>query len=63
VQLRRAAHGVTAEQSLFGDTISGTSGTAYLPALEADHRVGSVLILIRLVLWATYRDVPPGAVP
>jgi purine nucleoside permease len=55
--------GVTAEESLFGDTISDSSGTAYLPALEADYRVGSVVVLNLLNGWARYRDVPPGAAP
>ena len=53
--------GVTAEKSLFGDTISDSSGVAYLPALEADYRVGSVVALKLLEGWSTYRDTVPSA--
>jgi purine nucleoside permease len=51
--------GVTAEKSLFGDTISDSSGVAYIPALEADYRVGSVVVLNLLNGWAKYRDHVP----
>jgi purine nucleoside permease len=51
--------GVTAARSLFGDTISDSSGVAYLPALEADYRVGSVVVLKLLEGWADYRDHVP----
>ncbi len=51
--------GVTAEQSLFGDTISDSSGTAYIPALEADYRVGSVVALKLLAGWDKYREQVP----
>jgi purine nucleoside permease len=51
--------GVTAERSLFGDTISDSSGVAYLPALEADYRVGSVVALKLLDGWDKYRDAVP----
>jgi len=51
--------GVTAEKSLFGDTISDSSGVAYIPALEADYRVGSVVALKLLDGWAEYRDHVP----
>jgi purine nucleoside permease len=51
--------GVTAEQSLFGDTISDSSGTAYIPALEADYRVGSVVALKLLAGWDHYREQVP----
>jgi purine nucleoside permease len=51
--------GVTAERSLFGDTISDSSGVAYLPALEADYRVGSVVALSLLQGWSRYRDQVP----
>jgi purine nucleoside permease len=51
--------GVTAEKSLFGDTISDSSGVAYLPALEADYRVGSVVVLNLLNGWDKYRDHVP----
>jgi purine nucleoside permease len=51
--------GVTAEGSLFGDTISDSSGVAYLPALEADYRVGSVVVQKLVQGWAQYRDAVP----
>jgi purine nucleoside permease len=51
--------GVTAEKSLFGDTLSDSSGVAYIPALEADYRVGSVVALKLLDGWAVYRDHVP----
>ena len=51
--------GVTAEQSLFGDTISDSSGVAYLPALEADYRVGSVVAHRLLEGWPAYREKTP----
>ena len=51
--------GVTAERSLFGDTISDSNGVAYLPALEADYRVGSVVALSLLQGWSRYRDQVP----
>jgi purine nucleoside permease len=51
--------GVTAERSLFGDTISDSSGVAYLPALEADYQVGSVVVLNLLQGWGKYRDEIP----
>ena len=55
--------GVTAAKSLFGETISDSSGVAYLPALEADYRVGSVVALNLLTGWDRYRDHPPGGTP
>ena len=51
--------GSTAAQSLFGDTISDSSGVAYLPALEADYRVGSVVATRLLEGWPGYRDSIP----
>jgi purine nucleoside permease len=51
--------GVTAEKSLFGDTVSDSSGVAYLPALEADYRVGSVVALRLLEGWDRYREQIP----
>jgi purine nucleoside permease len=51
--------GVTAERSLFGETISDSSGVAYIPALEADYRVGSVVAQKLLDGWAEYRDRVP----
>ncbi|HXQ81596.1 MAG TPA: purine nucleoside permease [Opitutaceae bacterium] len=51
--------GVSAEGSLFGDTISDSSGVAYIPALEADYRVGSVVVSTLLQNWEKYRDHAP----
>jgi purine nucleoside permease len=51
--------GVTTADSLFGDTVSDTGGMAYLPALEADYRVGSVVVLNLLQGWDKYRDQIP----
>jgi len=51
--------GVSAEGSLFGDTISDSSGVAYIPALEADYRVGSVVVAALLQNWEHYRDHAP----
>jgi len=51
--------GSTAAGSLFGDTISDSSGVAYLPALEADYRVGSVVVLELVQGWSKYRDSIP----
>jgi len=51
--------GVTAAGSLFGETISDSSGVAYIPALEADYRVGSVVVLKLLQGWDRYRDQIP----
>ena len=51
--------GVTAEKSLFGDTISDSSGVAYVPALEADYLVGSVVVQKLLDGWPEYRDRVP----
>ncbi len=51
--------GVTPARSLFGDTISDSSGVAYLPALESDYRIGSVVALKLLNGWARYRDHVP----
>ncbi len=51
--------GVTAAHSLFGDTVSDSSGVAYLPALEADYRVGSVVALALLNGRERYRDKIP----
>jgi purine nucleoside permease len=51
--------GVSAEGSLFGDTISDSSGVAYVPALEADYRVGSVVVAALLKDREKYRDHAP----
>ena len=51
--------GVTAEKSLFGDTISDSSGVAYITALEADYRVGSVVVEKLLQGRDLYRDKTP----
>ncbi|HZZ20934.1 MAG TPA: purine nucleoside permease [Opitutaceae bacterium] len=51
--------GVTAEKSLFGDTVSDSSGVAYITALEADYRVGIVVVEKLLADPAKYRDEIP----
>jgi purine nucleoside permease len=51
--------GVSAEGSLFGETISDSSGVAYVPALDADYRVGSVVVAALLKNWEKYRDHVP----
>ena len=51
--------GVTTADSLFGDTVSDTGGNAYIPALEADYRVGHVVVQNLLQGWAKYRDQIP----
>jgi purine nucleoside permease len=51
--------GVSADRSLFGDTISDSSGVAYIPALEADYAVGSVVVARLLAGWDTYKDHIP----
>jgi purine nucleoside permease len=49
----------TAVQSLFSETVSESGGTAYLPALEAAYRVGSVVTTERLVHWDRYESHVP----
>jgi purine nucleoside permease len=51
--------GVTAEQSLFSDTVSDSSGVAYMTALEADYRVGVVVAEKLLENRDKYRDEIP----
>jgi purine nucleoside permease len=51
--------GVSANASLFGDTVSDSSGVAYLPALESDYRVGSVVTAALLANWDKYRESTP----
>jgi len=51
--------GVTAARSLFGDTISDSSGVAYLPALESDYRIGDAVVQKLLQGWTRYRDHVP----
>lgn len=51
--------GVTAEKSLFTDTVSDASGVAYMTALEADYRVGSVVVQELVDNEAKYRDQVP----
>jgi purine nucleoside permease len=51
--------GVTAARSLFGDTISDSSGVAYLPALESDYRIGNAVVQKLLQGWMRYRDHVP----
>jgi len=51
--------GVTAAGSLFGETISDSSGVAYLPALESAYRVGSAVTSELLGHWDAYRERVP----
>lgn len=51
--------GVSAADSLFNETISDSAGVAYLPALEADYRVGSVVTAELLAHWERYRGEVP----
>ncbi len=51
--------GVSAVHSLFGETLSDSAGVAYVPALEADYRVGSVVVAALLGDWPMYRDHTP----
>lgn len=51
--------GVTAAESLFGDTISASSGTAYIPALESAYRVGSAVTAELLAHWSFYQNHTP----
>ena len=51
--------GIDPAEGLFGKTISESSGTGYLPALEADYRVGSVVTAALLKDWPEYRDHTP----
>jgi purine nucleoside permease len=51
--------GVTPQNSLFGSLLSDSSDAGYLPALEADYRVGSVVALNLLQGWPKYRDQIP----
>ena len=49
--------GITAPESLAETKIG--SYVAYLPALDAAHRVGSVVVKALVREWAKYRDVLP----
>jgi purine nucleoside permease len=51
--------GDTAAQSLFGDTISDSSGVAYVPALECAYRVGHVVTAALLKERERFRDHLP----
>jgi purine nucleoside permease len=51
--------GVSATDGLFKETISDSGGTGYLPALEADYRVGSVVALALLKDKDKYHDATP----
>jgi purine nucleoside permease len=51
--------GVSATDGLFNETISDSGGTGYLPALEADYRVGSVVVAALLKDRDKYRDATP----
>lgn len=51
--------GITPAEGLFGSTIAESSGTGYLPALEADYKVGRVVTTALLKDWTKYRDQTP----
>jgi purine nucleoside permease len=51
--------GVSATDGLFKETVSDSGGTGYLPAIDADYRVGSVVVLELLNNWEKYRDRTP----
>jgi purine nucleoside permease len=51
--------GDTAAQSLFGDTISDSSGVAYVPALECAYRVGHTVTAALLKDREKFRDHLP----
>jgi purine nucleoside permease len=51
--------GSTAAEGLFGKTVSESSGTAYLPSLESNYRIGNVVVQELLSHWDTYRDKEP----
>jgi purine nucleoside permease len=51
--------GVNSVDGLFKETISDSGGTGYLPALEADYRVGSVVALALLKDRDKYHDATP----
>ena len=50
--------GGTAAESLSGEKLGGYS--AYIPALEAAHKVGSTVVDALVEGWETYRDEIPG---
>lgn len=52
--------GGDAAESLSGEKL-GPGYSAYLPALEAAHRVGSVVVHELVKNWATYEKTPPAA--
>jgi len=52
--------GGDAAESLSGEKL-GPGYSAYLPALEAAHRVGSVVVHELLKNWAVYEKTPPAA--
>ena len=49
--------GISATESLAETKVGSYVG--YLPALEAAHRVGSVVVKALVRGWAGYRDAPP----
>lgn len=51
--------GFGAADSLFGKTLSESSGTGYLPALGAAYRIGSAVTAELLKNWDRYRDRAP----
>jgi purine nucleoside permease len=52
--------GGDAAESLSGEKL-GPGYSAYLPSLEAAHRVGSVVVHELVKNWAVYEKTPPAA--
>ena len=53
--------GGSAAENLAGEKVGGYS--AYIPSLEAAHRVGSRVVHALVEGWATYGSTPPSASP
>jgi purine nucleoside permease len=51
--------GKTAAANLAGDTVDGYS--AYIPSLEAAHRVGSRVVHALVDGWKDFENAPPSA--
>jgi purine nucleoside permease len=53
--------GGSAAENLAGEKVGGYS--AYIPALEAAHRVGSRVVHALIEGWSNYENTPPSAAP
>ena len=51
--------GITAQQSLAGEKLSGKGYSAYIPSLEAAYEVGSVVVQALVDGWDSYREGLP----